>query len=341
MQTLKLQFCNFWGSFKPQNNMFTHILSRHFNVEISNEPDLLICSNRGLPFEYMKYSCPRLMFMGENMSPDWTVFDYCIGFDFMDFGNRYFRLPLAFYNDDAQPWRPEKMTLEQAETILQEKKYFCNFVYGHPSSHGMRERLFQELEKYKPVISPGSYLHNMDGRQQSVKERKRCTWQQKYEYVKASKFTIAGESIRYPGFATEKITQPLALHSIPIYYGNPNIAEDFNPQSFVECTSEADLESVIEKVRYLDTNDDAYIQMLMECPLHEPEQLVKRYAELEQWLVNICSRSPKDKLCRIHDFCANNHENYLREYSQITRKRNSLATCLASVRKQIRKFFCL
>lgn len=167
----------------------------------------------------------------------------------------------------------------------------------------------------------------------------RCTWQQKYEYVSASKFTIAGESIHYPGFVTEKITQPLALHSIPIYYGNPNIAEDFNTRAFVECRSEADLESVVERVKYLDTHDDAYIQMLMECPLHEQDQLVKRYAELEQWLVDICSRSPEERLCRIHDFCANSHESYLGEYSQIAKRRNQRTIWLTSIKKQIRKFF--
>lgn len=166
MKTIKINFCGFWSSLDYTNNLFTNLLSRHFNVEISEKPDLLICSNRGLPFEYMKYNCPRLMFMGENMSPDWTVFDYCIGFDFMDFGNRYFRLPLAFYNDAAQPWKPEMLTEDQAVTILKGKKYFCNFIYGHPSSHGMRELLFQELEKYKQVISPGSYLNNI-GSQQS------------------------------------------------------------------------------------------------------------------------------------------------------------------------------
>ena len=50
----------------------------------------------------MKYDCVRLMFMGENMSPDFTVFDYCIGFDFMEFGDRYFRLPFAFYFDSEK-----------------------------------------------------------------------------------------------------------------------------------------------------------------------------------------------------------------------------------------------
>ena len=73
---IKLDFCGFWGSLKKKNNLFYNLLSKHFDVEISDNPDFVICSNRGKPFEYMKYDCPRIMFMGENQSPDFTVFDY-------------------------------------------------------------------------------------------------------------------------------------------------------------------------------------------------------------------------------------------------------------------------
>lgn len=161
IDTIKLNFCGFWSSFDKRNNMFTSILDKHFHVEISDDPDFVICSNRGAPYEYMKYDCVRIMYMGENMSPDFTVFDYCIGFDFLEFGDRYFRLPFAFYNEKGRAWEPETLTEEEAYRILREKKYFCNFIYGHPSSHGMREELFRRLSEYKQVISPGSYLNNM------------------------------------------------------------------------------------------------------------------------------------------------------------------------------------
>ena len=201
------------------------MLSKHFNVIISDNPDFLICSNRGTPFEYMKYDCVRIMFMGENLSPDFTVFDYVIGFDYLEFGDRYFRLPFGLFFNEGKPWIPEKLSREQAEEILNQKKYFCNFIYGHQSSHGMREKLFKELEKYKSVVSPGSYLNNAND------SKKRCSWQEKYSYVKASKFTIAGDSIRYPGFVTEKIVQPFQNHSIPIYFGSTRIYEDFNKEA--------------------------------------------------------------------------------------------------------------
>ena len=76
MKTIKIDYCGFWSSFNKEKNFFTIMLSKHFNVEISDNPDFVICSNRGKPFEYMKYDCPRIMFMGENLSPDFTVFDY-------------------------------------------------------------------------------------------------------------------------------------------------------------------------------------------------------------------------------------------------------------------------
>ena len=284
------------------------MLSKHFDVEISDNPDFIICSNRCEPFEYMKYDCVRIMFMGENLSPDFTVFDYCIGFDYLDFGDRYFRLPFAFYSDDANPWKPKQLTREEAEELLKNKEHFCNFIYGHQSSHGMREKLFYELKKYKEVVSPGRFLNNQNNGKNG------CSWQEKYEYLKKSKFTIAGDSISYPGFVTEKIVQAFQNHSIPIYFGNPRIFEDFNKEAFVCCESEEDLDRVLKQVKYLDNNDEVYIKMLMKCPLVSEDYVVKKYEELENFLVNIFSQEPEKAIRRVRYFCANQHESYLKDY---------------------------
>lgn len=308
MKTIKIDFCGFWGSFNKQNNFFTNILSKYFNVEISNDPDFVICSNRGKPFEYMKYDCVRIMFMGENISPDFTVFDYIIGFDFIDFRDRYFRLPFAFYYDCGNPWKPEKITEKKAKEILDSKEYFCNFIYGHQSSHGMREKLFQELCKYKKVISPGRYLNNMG--------TNGCNWVEKKEFVSKSKFTIAGDSISYPGFFTEKIIDTFVKHSIPIYFGNPEINKDINDKAFVWCksTDEEEINRVIEEVKYLDENDDAYIEKLMEYPLVENNDIENRYEAIEKFLVDIFSQSKDEAYRRVRYFCAELHESYLRNY---------------------------
>ena len=314
MKTVKIDFVGFWGSFKKDDNLFTRILSKKFKVEISDDPDFVICSNRGYAFEYMKYDCARIIFMGENMSPDFTVFDYCIGFDYMDFGDRYFRMPFAFYFDNAKPWIPEILSYEKAKEINNAKKYFCNFIYGHQSSHGMREKLFEELNKYKRVDSPGSFLNNVNS------SKKRCSWAEKNEYLIASKFTIAGDSITYPGFVTEKIVQPFMLHSVPIYFGNPKIDDYFNKDAFIWCTSETNLAKTVEEVAYLDTHDDAYIEMLMQCPLRDINFVVELYNKLEAFLFNIFEQDPEDAIRRVRYFCAENHEKFLREYYKKDKK---------------------
>ena len=314
VERIKINFCGFWSSFNKEKNLFTIMLSKHFNVEISDNPDFVICSNRGKPFEYMKYDCPRIMFMGENLSPDFTVFDYVIGFDYLDFGDRYFRLPFSFFFNDVKPWIPEKIKFDRAEEKKKKKKYFCNFIYGHQSSHRMRERLFNELNYYKEVVSPGKFMNNQN--------TKGCNWAEKAKYLKESKFTIAGDSIEYPGFFTEKIIDPFMSHSIPIYFGNPRINEDINKKAFVWCksTREEDIKSTIEQVKYLDTHDDAYIEMLMEYPLLSEGYLVKKYEELEMFLVNIFSQTREEAYRRVRHFCAELHESYLKEYMEKHKK---------------------
>lgn len=309
MKTVKINFAGFWGSFKKEDNLFTRILKKRYNVEISDNPDFVICSNRGSAFEYINYDCTRIMFMGENMSPDFTVFDYCIGFDYLDFGDRYFRLPFAFYFDNMKPWIPEILTHEKAKEIFEAKKYFCNFVYGHRSSHGMREKLFETLNNYKHVESPGSFMNNVGG-------KGRCSWAEKNQYLTASKFTIACDSVVYPGFVTEKIVQPFMQHSIPVYFGNPKIDDYFNTDAFVWCKNEADLKRTLDEIRYLDENNNAYIEKLMLSPLKNNNLVAQMYENLEAFLFNIFDQDPDSSYRRVRYFCAERHEKFLKDYAK-------------------------
>ena len=330
MKKIKIDFCGFWKSFNKEDNLFYNLLSKHFNVEISDSPDFVICSNRDKPFEYMKFDCVRIMFMGENLSPDFTVFDYVIGFDHLSFNDRYFRLPFGFFFDEGKPWTPEKITLDRAKEILAQKKYLCNFIYGKKSSNGMREKLFEELNHYKPVVSPGRILNNTGSNG--------CTWSEKYQYLEQSKFTIAGDSITYPGFFTEKIIQPFQHHSIPVYFGNPRINEDVNENAFVWCKSEKeeDVKAAIEQVKYLDTHDDAYLKMLMCYPLLNENYLVDLYKRLEDFLVNIFSQSPKGAQRRIKFFVAETHETYLKDYMRRHRNDKLIERTWKSVKRHLK-----
>ena len=103
--------------------------------------------------------------------------------------------------------------------MLKEKDLFCNLIYWEDSIGGYRKDLFDALSAYKPVSAYGRFLNNVGGKGVSYKE--------KFEILRRSKFTIAVEGCNYKGVTTEKIEQPLTHHSIPIYYGNVDITNDY------------------------------------------------------------------------------------------------------------------
>ena len=36
MKKIKINFCGFWGSFKKDDNLFTRMLSKYFDVEVTS-----------------------------------------------------------------------------------------------------------------------------------------------------------------------------------------------------------------------------------------------------------------------------------------------------------------
>ena len=59
------------------------------------------------------------------------------------------------------------------------------------------------------------------------------------------------------GYTTEKLIQPFMAGSIPIYYGNPLVAEEFNRNAFIDCNVfDNDFDAVIEEIKRID-NDSA------------------------------------------------------------------------------------
>ena len=290
--TIKMNLCG-CDEIKNKANVILNILRKHYNIEFSNTPDFVICGLGGNHFEYMKYDCVRILLMTENLSPDFTIFDYCIGFDYIDFGDRFFRLPFSFL-DRHDIWIPELLSEEQARKCLESKKYFCNFIYRHPSSHGIREKIFDSLNNYKSVISAGNFRNNTSGEMVDYSYsggKLKIDTNEKFEYLKKSKFTIAVESVVYPGFETEKIIHAFMNHSIPIYYGSNTILNTFNENAFV-CVDQANLSEMVERVEYLDNHDDNYIEMLMECPLKNRMSIKNTFDELELFLINIISNKP-------------------------------------------------
>ncbi len=313
MKTIKLWFTGFWPGFDNGHNMFTSILRRRYNVVLdSTDPDFLICSPLGQPYEYMRYDCPRIMYTGEYLSADFTALDYFIGYDDISFGDRAMRFPLFLFNDDAVALPEKGMTRDEARKCLKEKTYFCNYIFGHDTALGIREKILEQLQAYKRVECAGTHRNNMPGGQT-------FNMITKIPFMEKCKFSIAAESVNYPGFTSEKIGHAFQTHTIPIYFGDPDIYKDFNEDAFVDYNRYPSVESLVERVIEIDRDDDLYVEMLCQHRYNVTNYEMQMFRKLENFLYHIFDQDKEEAYRRPRYYRSYWHETYLKEYNESLR----------------------
>jgi alpha(1,3/1,4) fucosyltransferase len=248
-EKLKIKFTDFWIEMNQrEGNYFYQLLSQKYDLEFSDDPDILFYSNYGK--EYLKYDCIRIFYSAENMRPDFTGCDYAITFDFIDKKNSY-RFPLY-----GMYCEPENMlaikSREQTIKEWEQKEKFCCMVVSNPESK-TRIDFFRKLCKYKMVDSGGKYLNNVGGPVIN-----------KLEFIKNYKFVFAFENSSYPGYTTEKVIEPIQANCIPIYWGNPLIAKDINSKRIVNYYDYENEEELINDILEIETNPERAIDILSE-----------------------------------------------------------------------------
>jgi len=270
---IKLKFTDFWKgqvSGKVENNPIYKLLKKHFNVELSDHPDFLIYDSNGL--EYLKYSCPRIFYTGENRRPNFDQCDYAFSFDY-PFTERNYRLPLY------RLWGGYDKLLEprQSSTEFSPRQGFCCFLAS--KSIMLRNEFFHLLSNYKKVDSGGSLFNNIG---QRVPRGGEVDWMRNY------KFSIVFENAAHPGYTTEKIMRALLANTIPIYWGNPLVGRDFNSGAFINVSDYDSLDQVVERVRELDQDPALYQALLAEPYLPggketwfcQEENIIQRFEEI-------------------------------------------------------------
>lgn len=293
--SVKICFSGFWPGFDINQNIFTDILSAKYTVEIDDKkPDFLLCSS--FSEEHFKYKCVKIYYTGENITPDFNLYDYGIGFDRIVFDDRYFRLPLYRLRQrkgdgiqaDAAFWENE----------VARKTKFCNFLYSNNwCASEERIQLLEAIEAYKHVECGGKIRNNIGGRVED-----------KNSWLRDFKFTIACENSSKPGYATEKIFEALRAHTIPVYWGDTQIAQDFNPRRFINCHDFENFEAVVAEIRRLDEDHAAYLAMLKEPwftngipPLPQDD------IELQDFLYHIIDQGPEAARRAIRDGCTRHY----------------------------------
>lgn len=258
---ITVNFSDFWKGFNPQDNFFINRLRRLDTVELSDTPDILFYSAFGTRF--LTHRGIRVFYTGENVLPDFSQCDYSFSFSWDGYGGRNCRLPLYLLESDLAPPPPRPA----AADIVAQQRAFCNFVYSNPRAQ-RRIEFFKKLSARKAVDSGGKVCNNLGG-----------VVEDKLSFLQHYKFTIAFENQSAPGYTTEKIFEPMVANSIPIYWGNPLIGQEFNTQSFINVHDFGSDEEAIERVLEIDANEQLYTEYLQR-PWRAPNAL--RQEDYEQ-----------------------------------------------------------
>jgi hypothetical protein len=282
-RTVKVQFMDYWADFqqKREQYLLLKLLRKHYDVQICNDPDYVFYSVMGETHWGVPDKCIKICHTGENLVPDFNACDYAIGFEWMDYGDRYIRFPLyLFYQETLLQAMLHKHEIGPDWNLDEEKSGFCSFVVSN-ADNPVRNEAFRQLSAYRKVDSGGHFLNNVGG---AVED--------KLAFERSHKFSLCFENGSHPGYTTEKLVEAFAARTVPIYWGDPEVGKVFNTGSFIQVKDGASFSEAIRLVKELDQDDELYIRMLRE-PAMRPDapSLEEEYARLEAWLLSIFEQS--------------------------------------------------
>ncbi|WRB00382.1 fucosyltransferase [Helicobacter pylori] len=287
---LKIAVANWFNGPKEfKASVLYFILKQRYKIILHSNPNESSDLVFGNPLEQARkilsyQNTKRVFYTGENEVPNFNLFDYAIGFDELDFNDRYLRMPLYYaslhykaeiVNDTTAPYKLKADSLytlkKPSHTFKENHPHLCALIHNEsdPLKRGFasfvasnanapkRNAFYEALNSIELVIGGGSVKNTLG---YNVKN--------KNEFLSQYKFNLCFENSQGYGYVTEKIIDAYFSHTIPIYWGSPSVAKDFNPKSFVNVHDFKNFDEAIDYVRYLHTHPNAYLDMLYENPLN-------------------------------------------------------------------------
>lgn len=291
MQDLKIDFVDFWGGFDKKDNYFYHLLNSQYDIEISEDPDILFFSvDYSGKSEYIKYKdhrCKKVFFTGESVSPNFDSenpllvsnfssnysinrCDFSFSFDRLD-DHRNYRLPLwvtyiDWFDKGSYGQNPSFLTpssyIEEGSKMGNNSDKFCAFIFSNPT----KERLWisNQVSKYKKVNCYGSPFGNGSSGEFS-----------KYQILKDYKFSICIENRIRDGYFTEKLFHAKTSGTIPIYNWNKDDLMDFNPSCFINISDFEDVPDLVDYLKMLDNDTEQFNKIRSEKLFSDQSQIDK------------------------------------------------------------------
>ena len=256
MKRVRVDFVDFYKGYSKEDNIFSKALRECCELEISDDPEIIFYSDCGGSENHKHYkNCLKVFVTQENKFPHFRDYDYA--FSYLEISDpRNMRLPFYAwrYLGEGLARRAIKKE-EEIHTLLEDRPKFCSFVVSNSNLKRTWRRLefFRKLSRYKKVDSAGLAFNNMG---ENTKDKE--------AFLRSYKFNICFENRAYPGYVSEKLHDAMLARSMPIYWGAPDVDQDFNPKSFVNVSDFKNVDEAVDYVVELDKNDDLYLKHFKE-----------------------------------------------------------------------------
>lgn len=241
---------------------------------MQNSPDILFYACGGEA--HVGTSAPvKVHWVSENVFPNFNICDFAISHvrDSMNGKNLYFPY--------AMEGLSEKIELPEVTPCLADRPFGIFIASQESVGSGaiLRKEFTAYLSAhYKKVDCPGKVLHNVDIPELGGRFAK--NWNEaKRKVIGRYKFLISFENTNTDGYITEKLVDAFASNTVPIYWGSEGNLEPFGKDAVICANDYPDFDSLIERIREVDENDELYLSLLNANPLRKPDfwELVKAF----------------------------------------------------------------
>ena len=198
----------------------------------------------------------KFLYTQENVTPDFELFDLTRT-----------TAPTTSKNQHTDHTGGPIPPVADAAKILREKTKFCAFVTSNPFC-ATRNRFLEILSRHHRIDSAGKAFPNQP--------RKPGEPHVSAEAYRPYKFALTFENALSLHYASMRVFEALCGHTVPIYWGNPQIANWFNPERFINAFDFDNLESLAAHVMRVHADDTLYLRYLS-APSGTPRQEAKRW----------------------------------------------------------------
>lgn len=252
---ISLDFSDLGAGREKKQGFLYRILAGHFDISLDDQPDFLIHGNWSQ--RHKLHQCTKIFWTPGACPPHASGSHFSLTCH-PDSPTNLRIPPYSFLINPDRIIRKEG----EADSVAAEERDFCCFLShnGKPPS-GPFTCLIDKLKAYRNLSVLNDAAGDMHcGTVGSLEART--------PRLQAYKFCLVIDDPAIPGYTSGRLIEAMLARCIPVYYGNPDIADEFNPKSLINCRDFQSLESLLQHIKEVDSSSEHYRTYLKEPFFH-------------------------------------------------------------------------